>query len=126
MHKENTDIRDKINANKEFLKVVDLFENSTMPVKIPNWITMEDYFKFKKISKFEEKHGHIEDYVKKPVKHVYDEEEVMIAVEHAVESNADDVEIVNKITNESDTAVKKPEVEKVRPDEKLIKKHEVS
>ena len=50
----------------------------------------------------------------------------MIAVEHAVESNADDVEIVNKVTNKSDKAIKRPEVEKVPPDEKLIKKHEVS
>ena len=93
IYEEKADTHNEITAYKEFLKVVDLFESSTMPLKIPNCIIKTDHFKFKKISKFEEKHGHVEDYVKKSVKHVDDEEKVMIAVEHAVESNADDVEI---------------------------------
>ena len=92
-----------------------------MHVKIPSCVTKKE-----KISKLKEKNGHIEDYVKKSVKHVYDEEEVMSAVKHVVESNAEDVEIMNKVTNKSDKAIKRPEVEKVPPDEKLIKKHEVS
>ena len=56
------------------------------------------------------------------MKHVYDEEEVM----SALKSNADDVEIVNKVTNKSDKAIKRPEVGKVPPVEKLFeKKHSV-
>ena len=31
IYEEKADIPDEITANKEFLKVVDLFENSTMP-----------------------------------------------------------------------------------------------
>ena len=91
-----------------------------MPVKIPNCITKNDRFKFKKISKFEEKHGHIEDYAKKSVKYMYDEE-VMSAVKHAVESNADDVEVLSevsvgnlkKVTNKSDRAIKRPTVDQL-------------
>ena len=78
IYEEKADTHNEITAYKEFLKVIDLFENSTMPVKIPNCITKKDHFNFKKISKFEEKHGHIEDYVKTSLQHVYDEEEVML------------------------------------------------
>ena len=53
----------------------------------------------KQEEEFEEKHNHIEDYVKKSVEYVYDMEEVMTALE----SNADDVD-------KSDKATKRPDV----------------
>ena len=91
-----------------------------MPVKIPNCITKKEHFKFKKISKFKEKHCHIKDYVKKSVKHVYDEE-VMSAAKHAAESNADDVEALSKVcvgnlkkvTHKSDRAIKRPNIDQL-------------
>ena len=66
-YEEKADIPDEISTNKEFLKVADLFKNSTIPVKIPNFVTKnekisrtvpgkwKDHFKWKKICKFRKK-----------------------------------------------------------------------
>ena len=64
---EKADIFDEVRANEELLEISDLFEGSTMPVKIPKCITKRvkisrtvpgkwrDHFRWKKFCKFRKK-----------------------------------------------------------------------